>query len=348
MKLIKGVVHVVSPYFLGFLLAYLVNPLVNFLYARIFRDLFKIKAPKLKAGLSIFSAYLIVLGGLILCVSYIVPQLVQSITDLIGRVPDFYNQTTLWLTHYIEKNPSIDSNAMNDFMNNYLPKFQDYLVKQLQNIIPMLYGAGMSVLRFFINFFIAVIVSIYMICDKKLIRNYFKRLSYALLSKEHANGFLLTLKDCNKICKSFFIGKTIDSLIIGALCFVLMSITKLPYAMLISVVVGITNMIPYFGPYIGAVPGLIILFMDKPSHGLIFLLLIIGLQSFDGMILGPKILGDSTGLRPLIILFAISCGGAAAGPLGMFLGVPFFGILSYLLEHFINHQLSVKQVDEIN
>ena len=348
MKLIKGVVHVVSPYFLGFLLAYLVNPLVNLLYAHLFRDLFKIKAPKLKAGLSIFSAYLIVLGGLILCVSYIVPQLVQSITDLIGRVPDFYNQTTLWLTDYIEKNPSIDSDGMNDFMNNYLPKFQDYLVKQLQNIIPMLYGAGMSVLRFFINFFIAVIVSIYMICDKKLIRNYFKRLSYALLSKEHANGFLLTLKDCNTICKSFFIGKTIDSLIIGALCFVLMSITKLPYAMLISVVVGITNMIPYFGPYIGAVPGLIILFMDKPSHGLIFLLLIIGLQSFDGMILGPKILGDSTGLRPLIILFAISCGGAVAGPLGMFLGVPFFGILSYLLEHFINHQLSVKQVDEIN
>ena len=115
--------------------------------------------------------------------------------------------------------------------------------------------------------------------------------------------------------------------------------------MLISVIVGITNMIPYFGPYIGAIPGVLILFIDRPANGIIFLIIIICLQSFDGMILGPKILGNSTGLRPIVILFAISCGGAIAGPLGMFIGVPIFGMLSYLIDKYINHRLKQKNLE---
>ena len=188
-------------------------------------------------------------------------------------------------------------------------------------------------------------VSIYLIIDKRRIKDYLCRFTYAIMSKEHSESLFTIVKDCNQICKSFFIGKTIDSLIIGTLCLIIMSIVGLPYAVLISVIVGITNMIPYFGPYIGAVPGIIILFIDKPSEGIAFGIIILILQAFDGWILGPKILGNSTGLRPIIILFAISCGGAIGGPPGMFLGVPAFGIISYLLDKFVEYKLAKKKGD---
>lgn len=342
---LSAVFRVIGPYFIGFLIAYLVNPLVNLFYGKLYRDLLKIKSKKIKAGLSVFSAYLVVLGLIVLCISYIVPQLITSITELIAQFPDLYNQIMDWINNYVQKNPDIDEQAIYNITNDYLPHIQTYLLEQLQKIVPALYGAGISLIKFLVNFFIAVIVSIYLISDKKKIISYAKTIIYAIFSKEHAQTLFCITKDCNDICKSFFIGKTIDSLIIGCLCFLIMSIFKLPYAMLISVIVGITNMIPYFGPYIGAIPGVLILFIDRPANGIIFLIIIICLQSFDGMILGPKILGNSTGLRPIVILFAISCGGAIAGPLGMFIGVPIFGMLSYLIDKYINHRLKQKNLE---
>lgn len=341
---IGSVLHVIAPYFIGFLVAFLVNPLVNLLYAKVFRDLLKLKSQKLKAGLSVFFAYLLVLGLIGICIIYIVPQLISSISELINQLPIFYNEVIIWFNNLLEKYPDIDPKAIEDITNDYLPHFNEYLAGKLQDAIPLLYGAGVSIVKFFINFVIAIIVSVYMISDKKSVLAYSKKIGYAFLSKEHAEAFFGIVKECNHICKNFFVGKTIDSFIIGCLCFILMSILHLPYAMLISVIVGITNMIPYFGPYIGAVPGVIILLIDKPSHGIIFLLLIIGLQAFDGFLLGPKILGDSTGLRPIMILFAISCGGAIAGPLGMFIGVPVFGIIVYLFDLLVNHKLKSKQI----
>ena len=140
------------------------------------------------------------------------------------------------------------------------------------------------------------------------------------------------------------IGKALDSLIIGIICFVLMCILKLQYALLISIVVGITNMIPYFGPFIGAIPGLIILLIILPKTALIFLILILLLQQFDGTILGPKILGDSTGLSPIWIIFAITVGGATGGVIGMFLGVPITAVLVYLMNHIFDYMLYKKHL----
>lgn len=343
-RLLTKAFSVIGPYFIGFLIAYLVNPLVNFFYAHLFRDMLKLKSRKMKGLLSVLLAYLIVLGLFIIIIGYIVPQLIASLTDLISQIPDFYNQILVWINHFVEKNPKLNTTIINSITNDYLPHLQTYVLQQLQNIIPALYGAGISIIKFFVNLFIAVIVSIYMVSDKKQIISYIKKVIYAFFSEKHSESMLCILKDCNAICKSFFIGKTIDSLIIGCLCFIIMSIIGLPYSMLISVIVAITNMIPYFGPYIGAIPGIIILFIEKPTHGFIFAIVIILLQFFDGTFLGPKILGTSTGLRPLVILFAISCGGAIAGPLGMFLGVPAFAILRYLLDKYINHRLKEKNI----
>ena len=136
----------------------------------------------------------------------------------------------------------------------------------------------------------------------------------------------------------------IDSFIIGVLCSILMTILKLPYVLLISVVVGITNMIPYFGPFIGAIPGIVIILCIDPIKALIFAVMILCLQQFDGLILGPKLLGDSTGMKPLWIIFAITIGGKFFGVIGMFLGVPVMATLGYLAERYMRHRLRRKHI----
>lgn len=155
----------------------------------------------------------------------------------------------------------------------------------------------------------------------------------------HIHIIMEVLREAYKLFSSFIIGKALDSTIIGCLCFVLMSILQLPYAVLISVIVGITNMIPYFGPFIGAIPGALILLLISPVKSMIFVVLILVLQQFDGLILGPKILGDSTGLKPLWIIIAITIGGSIGGVLGMFLGVPVVAFLRYLANRILAHRL---------
>ena len=136
----------------------------------------------------------------------------------------------------------------------------------------------------------------------------------------------------------------IDSFIIGILCAILMVILRLPYVSLISVIVGITNMIPYFGPFIGAIPGIVIILCINPIQALVFAIMILCLQQFDGLILGPKLLGDSTGMKPLWIIFAITIGGKFFGVIGMFLGVPVVAALAYLAERYMRHRLAKKQL----
>ena len=190
------------------------------------------------------------------------------------------------------------------------------------------------------NLVIALVTSVYMTVDKKIIVMFLKKIVLAVFSEKISYSILRKCKDCHKIFSSFIIGKSIDSLIIGILCFILMTILRLPYAVLISVIVGITNMIPYFG----AVPGTFILFIVSPMKSLIFVIMVFLLQQFDGFILGPKILGDSTGVRPLLILFSITVGGAYFGPLGMFLGVPFFACVQYLIENWVDYRLYRKKI----
>ena len=151
--------------------------------------------------------------------------------------------------------------------------------------------------------------------------------------------------DCNHIFSKFVVSKMIDSLIIGFLCAILMTILRLPYVFLVSVFVGVTNMIPYFGPFIGAIPGIIIMLAVSPVKALIFAIMILCLQQFDGLWLGPKLMGNSTGMRSIWIIFAITIGGKFFGVIGMFLGVPVVAIIAYLGERYMRYRLKMKEID---
>ena len=204
------------------------------------------------------------------------------------------------------------------------------------DVVPMIFTTSISVVKGLLNVLIAFMVSIYMISDKKLLATGFKRILYGVASDRVADNIMKTLRECARIFSQFVFGKAVDSFIIGCICFVTMMIFRFPFTPIISLIVGVTNMIPYFGPFIGAVPGVILIFLVNPLMSLFFIVLIVVIQQFDGLFLGPKILGETVGLRPLWIIFAITVGGSIGGVVGMFLGVPVVAVVAYLLNQMLD------------
>lgn len=335
--------QVLSPFLIGALIAYIINPFVNqvlHLLEKLFHGRFGVACKVL----AILLAYIVVLGFVSIVLFYIIPQLIETIGDLVNRIPEVYNQFTDFFLNLESRYPHTDFAYFNQLLEELGPDLIQTARSFATDALPKLYAASMSLISWLVNLLISLIVSVYMLTEKEHMRRMIRRLSYAFLKKESALSFLQTCRECERIFSKFIIGKSIDSLIIGILCFILMNILRLPYALLISVIVGVTNMIPYFGPYVGAIPGALLTLIGSPTSCLIYLIMILCLQQFDGLILGPKILGDSTGLRPLWIIFAITIGGKFAGVLGMFLGVPLVAILSHLLGKWIDKLLREKQV----
>ena len=238
----------------------------------------------------------------------------------------------------------VDFNMINERIETALPNIFNYLTGIMSNLIPVIFSTGMAIVKGIISFIISIMVSVYMISDHKNLFYQGKRLIYAILPYKPANTLRNVLRESGRIFTSFIFGKALDSLIIGIICFIAMVIFRFPYAVLISVVVGITNMIPYFGPYIGGAVGFLFILIVSPFKALLFALLILVIQQFDGLYLGPKILGDKTGLKPLWVIFSITVGGSLFGVLGMFLGVPCVAVLGYILNQVVTHFLGKKNI----
>lgn len=339
----QAIIKVLLPFLAGGLIAYILNPFYKKVIIFLNKTT-KIKNQKLLKALALLLAYISVLGLFSITLLYIIPQIIDSIERLSKMVPLLYNNIYNFLNTFEERYPDIDVEYIIGALESFEPMITEYAANIAKNVVPILYTASMSLINFFFNALIAVIVSIYVLADKERLLYNFKRLMFSLIPNRKINYYVETLKECNRILSSFIVGKSIDSLIIGILCFIAMSILQLPYALLISVIVGITNMIPYFGPFIGAVPGALLLLLMDPIKALIFLILVLVLQQFDGLVLGPKILGDSTGLKPLWIVFAITIGGSIAGVAGMFFGVPVVAVISYLLNRFLDNRLKQKNI----
>lgn len=341
--IIKKFFSNMSSFVIGILIAFMVNPLVNRLY-KLMTGSWGLKKVRLAKFLSIFLAYLVVLIFIGLCLVYIIPQLISSISDISGRIPGMYYMFSAWLRKTAYNNRFLNDTLVNQYINKLTPKIFDFSTILASKLIPFLYSASIAVISWFLTILIALVVSIYLLTDKRIIFHGIKRILYAFLPDDTARSVIEIAKNCNRIFTGYIVAKSIDSLIIGVLCFFIMSILQLPYTVLISVIVGITNMIPYFGPYIGAVPGILVLGVLKIKYGIIFGIMIFILQQFDGLVLGPRLLGDSTGLRPILILFAITLGGSYAGVLGMFLGVPVMAVIQYLFDLLIRKKLRQKQI----
>lgn len=342
---LKRFIGVLFPFFVAFFIAYILNPLVKRFDSDLFGKRFGWKPCGARLLVSLVLSYLIVIGIITVALLYVFPQLGTSIADLTNRIPDLMGVVIEFIAKLDEHYPELDLNKLEEYLTMSIPDLISYGTNIVKNVVPMILNVGVWIVRLTINLLLSVVISCYMIFDKRSLAKNASRILYALLPPARASAFTQTAGECNKIFSSFIVGKSIDSLIIGILCFILMTIFKFPYAILISVIVGVTNMIPYFGPFIGAVPGILLYLCLDPVKAFFFALLIFALQQFDGWFLGPKILGDSTGLTPLWVIFGITVGGAYHGVLGMFLGVPVVAVIAHLCSKWLAERLKRKKIE---
>ena len=346
-KLLGQALQVIAPFLVGAFIAFILYPLVRFFYRNLFKNTLHMKSDKLSKWLSILVTYVIAIGVIAILMVFILPQLYTSITDIVDRLPVWYNNLTTMVDNFENRHADlgfIDYNLINEHLTSLYPKIISYLTDTLANLLPYVVNTSMAIVKGIVNLIISIMVSVYMISDHKNIFYQFKKLLYAVFPKQAADTARTICRESTNIFLKFMYGKAIDSVIIGIICFICMNIFKFPYTVLISVIVGITNMIPYFGPYIGGVLGGIIIVIVNPVQVIFFAVMILVIQQFDGLFLGPKILGDSTGLKPLWVIFAIVVGGAMFGVLGMFLGVPTMAVICYILNIVVEHFLKKRNI----
>lgn len=331
---------ILMPFILGFFFACFINPLVKRVHSLLNR-MKPGKGAKIKKAFSVIISYVVVIGVITVLLIYIIPQIKESIGELGNTIQDGYQYMITHQKELNEKIPFIGLGGGIEYIKEFAYK---KIMSNGSEILPYVYHVSSSLLTTSYNVLMGLVISIYIILDMKKLKRSARKVVYALSPKKKEQEVWQTMKQCSHIFNGFLIGKMIDSLIVGILCLIAMSILKLPYALLLSLIVCITNMIPYFGPIIGAIPGVMIYLFIDIRYAFIFALMILILQQFDGLYLGPKILGDQTGIKPLWVIFGITVGGAYFGVMGMFLGVPVVAVIMYLLQLFLDKKLKKKNI----
>lgn len=290
---------------------------------------------------------LLFLFGIYGLLSMLIPELINSVTNIIDNLPRYINNIEKWLTNLLKNYPDLEANSSMIF-STVTSKAEAWLTNDLLpkiNLLVASFSTGfLGVLVFLKNFLIGAMISIYLLYGKESYVAQGKRLLYCLFSTKTTNNMIRDLQYVDKTFGGFIIGKVLDSLIIGILCYIGTTILNLPYALLVSVIVGVTNVIPFFGPYIGAVPSALLILLVNPIQCIYFIIFILLLQQFDGNFLGPKILGGSTGLSSFMVIVAILVGGGLFGIFGMFVGVPACAVICTAIRNGIQSRLAKKQM----
>lgn len=346
-KYIGEFFRVIAPVTWGIVIAYICNPImkaIEKLLSRIFDK--KKPHPKLNRCLSIFISMLLLVAVISSLVTVVVIQVTGSLMEILNNIPKYIAQlealATKWLGDYPEIVKSFESQL--DTIQPRLIEFANNLINTLGSVSIKLKDGAIEFVVALKDFIIGFIVAIYLLYSKETFSAQSRKIVYALFSKRFGKTVLRISSKANATLSGFISGKLLDSLIIGILCFISMSIMRMEFTVLISVIVGVTNIIPFFGPFFGAIPSAILLLITAPKQVIPFVIFILILQQFDGNILGPKILGDSTGLTPFWVMFAIFVGGGLFGFAGMVLGVPVFAVIYALVSEFIAYLLKRKKL----
>ena len=334
-------ITILQPFIIGFSIAYIINFLLDFYETKIFKIKY-IQNLKLKStrGLGIILSYITAAFIIGMVFKFLLPQVLDSIVGLVNDIPTYINKTTEVINNIVG-NLNIGeqySKTLIDNLNNII----NYSIKFITNLIPALGGVLATIVSKIWNVILGIIISVYLLIDKEKLCALSKKITYGIFNKKHADKIVELVDRSNYTFGRFLIGKIIDSLIIGILTFVILAIFKMPYIVLISVIVGITNIIPFFGPFIGAIPSFIIILFVSPVQALWFLLIIFIIQQLDGNVIGPKILGDSIGISAFWIVFSILVAGKLLGLLGMVIGVPLFAIFYSIVKEYIENKLKRK------
>lgn len=355
-EVFRKIVSVLAPVLIGQVLAYLLSPLENWIEGKLIRLTDRKKPhPKLRRGLAVAAAILILLAAITGLIASIVPELISSIKNLLVNLPEYLTNMTEWINSHIaslkQDQPQMYSmllsiwdtaqNSLNNFVNQFEPKL-DSIASGGADILSIVTSSAVSVFKWVTNFLLGIIIAIYLLYNKESYLAQARKFLYASLPEDKVHNFLRIGSHVSYKFMHFLSGKTLDSFIIGLLCFIGMSILNMPYTTLISILVGVTNIIPFFGPIIGAVPSALLILLSEPRKVIPFVIFILVLQQMDGNFLGPKILGDSLGLPMFWTLFAITVGGGMFGFVGMVAFVPIFAAVYTLFSDFLSVRLSKK------
>lgn len=343
------ILSVMQPVIIGLIIAYLVNPIANSINGGLLKLSKKYfnKNPeithKISKAVSVFGALAVFIIILVLIIYMIVPQFIDSISSMIKVLPGQLDAFIKEISAEFERNKDLQNliNAVYEYEKEWL---QNDLTGYVNSFASYFASGVWSVVSFLKNFAVGLIFALYILFNKALLMRQFRKLLYACINNTVVEHIFRTGNKAHRIFSGFIYGKLLDSFIIGVLCFIGISILKIPYTMLVAVVIGVTNIIPVFGPYLGGIPCAALILLTDPIKGLYFIIFIILLQALDGNFIGPKILGNSTGLSAFWVVFAIVVGGGLFGVLGMIIGVPLFAVLYYLITTFVNFRLKRKNL----
>ena len=348
---ISKLTGILMPFIYGAVIAYLLKPVCNCVenfLRRLLPEKMGTAANMLAVTISLLFGILVVYALIMM----IVPQLITSVTTLYYTARNNLNDFVDWASHQ----EIIASNQkLLDFIETSYDNLQDTLdnlvrTKLVPSVQSLLSGAALGVMSFVTflkNIVIGLIVSVYLLASRKKFGQQGKLILYSLVKPRWANLIMEEIRYADRMFGGFINGKILDSAIIGVLCYIACLIFKFPSALLVSVIIGVTNVIPFFGPFIGAIPATLLILIQNPIKALWFVLFVLVLQQLDGNIIGPKILGNTTGLSSFWVLFAILLFGGLWGFVGMIIGVPLFAVIYDVLKKFVFHGLRRNEEMEL-
>lgn len=358
-ELLDGIdvlINILMPFICGLVIAYLLSPILNFIEEKIVYKICERNNWNPSKGKRRVIRYVCVVLALFFGISLvyaimamIVPSLIDSIISIINNFPYYLDNIEYFIQRIVESNHDLESIAFL-FFDRASAKIEEILTEnvlpQMSNVLGYLSAGVFDILGFLWDVILGCIISIYLMADKEGLIAQCKMFMYSMFETESVNHFLRNLRFVNKTFGGFISGKIIDSILIGIICYIGTSIIGTPYAVLVSVVVGVTNVIPFFGPYLGAIPMALLILMVSPIQCLYFVIFIFLLQQFDGNFLGPKILGGSTGISSLMVIVAILLFGGIMGVLGMIIGVPVTAVIWAVLKTRRDNRLRKKDLSD--
>ncbi len=345
-KLIKAA----EPIIIGLGLAYLLMPVKNFVEKPLLKWLPKLglkeeKCKSVARALSIAASIVFLIVIIALLIAILVPALTNSIVVLVDATPKYLTSFLAWINSLGVGEDSI-AIVLGEYISTVITSIQEWakyeLLPLIQQYIGEITSGVYSVLKTLLNFIIGIIVMVYVMSIHETLKGQSKKIIYAVFPAKKANHIIDVFRKSNEVFGGFIIGKIIDSAIIGVICYIGCLVLRMPSALLVSVIIGVTNIIPFFGPFIGAIPSILIVLIQSPMHGLYLAIFILVLQQIDGNIIGPKILGDTTGLSSFWVLFAIMIAGSLFGIVGMIVGVPLFAVIYYLCQQAVKYRMARK------
>lgn len=341
----KNAIGIISPFIIGIAIAFILNLVMRIFEERVFKVLDSkrySKYSRLKRPLSVALTFVVVFAAITGLIIFIIPQLIDSISTLTDTVPSYIRSFEELISQYVS-----NTEVLNTLWNNFLSAWREILQFTGQIVVTSLSGVVNITVGFtsgLVNFVLSLIFSIYMLLNKERLQLGMKKVLYAFSKNNFADKIMYLGKVANESFSSYIGGQFIEAIIIGALCFIGMIILKMPYPLLISVLVAVTALIPIFGAFIGTIPSAFIILIIDPMKALWFVIFIIVLQQIEGNLIYPKVVGSSVGLPPIWVMLAMLIGGNTFGLLGMLLGIPTFSVIYKISREYINKRLKNKNI----